>query len=138
MENWSLEKVIKHGYRSLFYSPPGTGKTLTTNLIGKSVGADVHRIDLSMVVSKYIVETKKNLANVFDLAENKNWILFFDKADALFGKGTQTSNANNRYANQEIAYLLQRIEDFPWVVILATNLMKHLRTFLYNRIFFYQ
>ena len=83
---------------------------------------DVYRIDLSMLVSKYIGETEKNLSNVFDQAENKRWILFFDEADSLFGKRTQTSNANDRFANQETSYLLQRIEDFPGVVILATNL----------------
>jgi hypothetical protein len=122
MQGWGFDRVIKPGYRSLFYGPSGTGKTLTACLIGDSVGADVYRIDLSMVVSKYIGETEKNLANVFDQAQNKNWILFFDEADALFGKRTQTSNAHDRYANQEISYLLQRVEDFPGVVILATNL----------------
>jgi len=122
MQEWGLEKSIKPGYRSLFYGPPGTGKTLTATLIGAEVGVDVYRIDLSMVVSKYIGETEKNLANVFDQAQNKNWILFFDEADALFGKRTQTSSSNDRYANQEVSYLLQRVEDFPGIVILATNL----------------
>ncbi|ALP53846.1 AAA family ATPase [Candidatus Tenderia electrophaga] len=122
MRQWGLEKSIKPGYRSLFYGPPGTGKTLTATLIGADVGADVYRIDLSMVVSKYIGETEKNLANVFDQAQSKHWILFFDEADALFGKRTQTSSSHDRYANQEISYLLQRIEDFPGIVILATNL----------------
>ena len=122
MDDWGLSKSIKPGYRSLFYGPPGTGKTLTATLIGAEVGADVYRIDLSMVVSKYIGETEKNLANVFDQAQNKNWILFFDEADALFGKRTQGSSSNDRYANQEVSYLLQRVEDFPGVVILATNL----------------
>ena len=122
LEDWGLDKVIKPGYRSLFYGPPGTGKTLTASLIGSIVGADVYRIDLSMVVSKYIGETEKNLANVFDQAQSKNWILFFDEADALFGKRTQASSSNDRYANQEISYLLQRVEDFPGVVILASNI----------------
>lgn len=122
MEKWGLEKSVKPGYRCLFYGPPGTGKTLTATLIGANAGLDVYRIDLSMVVSKYIGETEKNLANIFDQAKNKNWILFFDEADALFGKRTQTSSSNDRYANQEVSYLLQRIEDFPGVVILATNL----------------
>lgn len=122
MGQWGLEKSVKPGYRALFYGPPGTGKTLTATLIGSSVGVDVYRIDLSMIVSKYIGETEKNLANVFDQAENKNWILFFDEADALFGKRTQGSNSNDRHANQEISYLLQRVEDFPGVVILASNL----------------
>ncbi len=122
MEDWGLEKVVKPGYRSLFYGPPGTGKTLTASLIGSAVGADVYRIDLSMVVSKYIGETEKNLANVFDQAQSKNWILFFDEADSLFGKRTQANSSNDRYANQEISYLLQRVEDFPGVVILASNI----------------
>ncbi len=122
LRSWGLDKSVKPGYRTLFYGPPGTGKTLTASLIGKAVGADVYRIDLSMVVSKYIGETEKNLANVFDQAQNKNWILFFDEADSLFGKRTQTSNSNDRHANQEVSYLLQRVEDFPGVVILATNL----------------
>ena len=122
MQDWGLEKSIKPGYRSLFYGPPGTGKTLTATLIGAELGVDVYRIDLSMVVSKYIGETEKNLANVFDQAQHKNWILFFDEADALFGKRTQTTSSNDRHANQEISYLLQRVEDYPGVVILATNL----------------
>jgi ATPase family associated with various cellular activities (AAA) len=122
VSEWGLEKSIKPGYRSLFFGPPGTGKTLTATLLGASVGVDVYRIDLSMVVSKYIGETEKNLASVFDQAENKNWILFFDEADALFGKRTQTSSSNDRHANQEVSYLLQRVEDFPGVVILASNI----------------
>lgn len=87
---------------------------------------DVYRIDLSMVVSKYIGETEKNLAKVFDLAQNRNWILFFDEADALFGKRTTANSSNDRHANQEVAYLLQRIEDFPGTVILATNLLNNI------------
>jgi hypothetical protein len=126
LNDWGMNKRIKPGFRSLFYGPPGTGKTLTASLIGKSTGRDVYRVDLSMVVSKFIGETEKNLGNVFDQAENKNWILFFDEADALFGKRTQTSSSNDRYANQEVSYLLQRIEDFPGVIILATNLKANL------------
>ena len=126
INDWGMNKKIKPGFRTLFYGPPGTGKTLTASLLGKSAGLDVYRIDLSMVVSKFIGETEKNLANVFDQAENKNWILFFDEADALFGKRTQTSSSNDRHANQEVSYLLQRVEDFPGVVILATNLKANL------------
>lgn len=122
LKDWGLEKVLKRGYRSLFYGPPGTGKTLTASLLGKTTGLDVYRIDISKVVSKYIGETEKNLANVFDMAENKSWILFFDEADALFGKRTATSDSKDRYANQEVAYLLQRIEDYPGVILLSTNL----------------
>ena len=122
MRRWGLERNVKPGYRSLFYGPPGTGKTLTATLLGKEAQVDVYRIDLSKIVSKYIGETEKNMANVFDQAQHKNWILFFDEADALFGKRTEGSSSNDRHANQEVAYLLQRIEDFPGVVILASNL----------------
>lgn len=126
MKEWGLARFLKAGYRSLFYGPPGTGKTLAATLLGKKNGMDVYRIDLSMIVSKYIGETEKNLAKVFDLAENRNWILFFDEADALFGKRTSTNTSNDRHANQEVAYLLQRIEDFPGTVILATNLRSNI------------
>jgi len=122
LNQWQLGRVLKRGYRSLFYGPPGTGKTLTASLLGKAAGIDVYRIDLSMVVSKYIGETEKNLAQVFDQAERRRWILFFDEADALFGKRTATASSNDRHANQEVSYLLQRVEDFPGIVILATNL----------------
>lgn len=124
--NKQLIKRIKPGYRALFYGPPGTGKSLTVSLLGKSTNRDVYRVDLSQLVSKYIGETEKNLANIFNQAENKNWILFFDEADALFGKRSQTKDAQDRYANQEIAYLLQRIEDHPSVILLATNLKGNL------------
>jgi hypothetical protein len=122
LHEWQLARKIKPGFRSLFYGPSGTGKTLTASLLGKTTGLDVYRVDLSLVVSKWIGETEKNLANVFDQAETNDWILFFDEADALFGKRTQTTSAHDRYANQEVAYLLQRVEDFPGVAILATNL----------------
>lgn len=126
MEEWGLSRFLKAGYRSLFYGPPGTGKTLAATLLGKKNHMDVYRIDLSMIVSKYIGETEKNLARVFDLAENRNWILFFDEADALFGKRTSTNTSNDRHANQEVAYLLQRIEDFSGMIILATNLRSNI------------
>ena len=126
MEEWGLKRILKPGYRALFYGPPGTGKTLAATLLGKKNNMDVYRVDLSMIVSKYIGETEKNLAKVFDLAENRNWILFFDEADALFGKRTSTNTSNDRHANQEVAYLLQRIEDFPGTVILATNLKSNI------------
>ncbi|MBK6788762.1 MAG: ATP-binding protein [Betaproteobacteria bacterium] len=122
LRDWGLQQAVKPGWRSLFHGPPGTGKTLTATLLGQAVGADVYRIDLSMVVSKYIGETEKNLAGVFDQAQHRHWILFFDEADALFGKRTSTSSSNDRYANQEVSYLLQRVEDFPGTVILASNL----------------
>ena len=119
--DWGMSKKLRKGYRCLFYGPPGTGKTMTACLLGKDTNRDVYRIDLSLVVSKYIGETEKNLSNIFDQAENKNWILFFDEADALFGKRTSVSDAHDRYANQEVSYLLQRIEDYNGLVLLASN-----------------
>jgi ATPase family associated with various cellular activities (AAA) len=126
MNVWGMKKKLKPGFKSLFYGPPGTGKTLTACIIGKQCGMDVYRIDLSMMISKYIGETEKNLSNIFSMAENKNWILFFDEAEALFGKRTGVSDAHDRFANQEVSYLLQRIEDFNGIVILATNLKSNI------------
>lgn len=115
----NLGRRTKPGYRALFYGPPGTGKTLTASLLGKQFGLDVYRIDLSLVVSKYIGETEKNLQQIFDRGED--WVLFFDEADALFGKRTNVQSAHDRFANQEVSYLLQKIEEHPGLVILATN-----------------
>ena len=126
MHDWQMAAKLRPGYRSLFYGPPGTGKTMTACLLGKSTGRDVYRIDLSMVVSKYIGETEKNLARVFDQAEGRGWILFFDEADALFGKRSETRDAHDRYANQEVAFLLQRIETFDGIAILASNLRENI------------
>lgn len=121
MRDWGMQKKLKPGYRTLFYGPPGTGKTLTATLLGKYTGREVFKIDLSMVVSKFIGETEKNLSQLFNRAENKNWILFFDEADALFSKRTNVRDAHDKYANQEAAFLLQRVETFDGLVILATN-----------------
>ena len=118
---WGMKKHILPGFRTLFYGPSGTGKTLTAALIGKEFDRPVYRIDLSQVVSKYIGETEQNLEKIFNLAENKDWILLFDEADALFGKRTNTKSSNDRYANQEVSYLLQRVERFNGLVILTSN-----------------
>jgi len=126
MTDWGLDNKIKPGYRTLFYGPPGTGKTLTATLLGKNANREVYRVDLSMIVSKYIGETEKNLSKIFDVGQHKDWILFFDEADSLFGKRTATSSSNDRYANQQTGYLLQRIEDYPGVVILASNLKENM------------
>lgn len=128
MKDWGLSGKVKPGYRVLFYGAPGTGKTLTATLLGKYTGRDVYRIDLSLVVSKYIGETEKNLSRLFDKAANKEWILFFDEADAIFGKRTSVRDAHDKYANQEVSYLLQRIESHPGLVILASNLKSNLDT----------
>jgi len=126
-------KNIKPGFKVLFTGPPGTGKTLTASLLGKYCQMDVYRIDLSMVVSKYIGETEKNLSRVFDMADSKNWILFFDEADALFGKRSNTSDSHDRYANQEVSFLLQRMEDFDGLVILSSNFKKNIDEAFFRR-----
>lgn len=117
-----LGRKIKEGYKVVFYGPSGTGKTLVAGLIGKKYDRDVYRIDLSQLSSKYIGETEKNIDNLFKQARNKNWILFFDEGESLFGKRSQMGQSNERYGNQQVGFLLQRMEDHPGVVILATNL----------------
>ena len=121
LHDWGMKRKLKMGYRALFYGSPGTGKTLTASLLGKYTDKDVYKIDISMVVSKFIGETEKNLANLFAKAESKNWILFFDEADALFGTRTSVRDAHDKYANQEVSYLLQRVENYDGLVILASN-----------------
>lgn len=125
-EDENLKRKVKPGYRVLFYGPSGTGKTLTAALLGKEFQKEVYRIDLSQIVSKYIGETEKNLESVFRKAESKNWILFFDEADALFGKRTNVQSSHDKYANQEVSYLLQRVEDYPGLMILASNFKTNL------------
>src|SRR5262249_52070183 len=126
MHEWNIAARVRPGHRALFHGPPGTGKTLTAALLGQSPRRDVYRVDLSLVVSKCIGETEKNLSRVFARAQRQDWILFFDEADALFGKRTETKDAHDRYANQEVAYLLQRLETFDGVVLLASNMRENL------------
>jgi len=121
LKKWDMTKRLKSGYRALFYGTSEKQKTLTASLLGRYTNKDVYRIDLSLVVSKYIGETEKNLSALFDRAKNKDWILFFDEADALFGKRTGVKDAHDKYANQEVSYLLQRMEEYAGLAILATN-----------------
>lgn len=121
MQDWQMHEKLKPGYRVLFHGPSGTGKTMTATLLGKYTGREVFRVDLSTIVSKYIGETEKNLEKLFAKADHKDWILFFDEADALFGKRTEVNDSHDRYANQEVSYLLQRVENFSGLVILSTN-----------------
>ncbi|WEK18038.1 MAG: ATP-binding protein [Candidatus Pedobacter colombiensis] len=122
-----LEEISKQliqgqtSMKTFFFGSPGTGKTLAAMLIGKTVQRDVYRVDLSRIVSKHIDETKEKLDRIFDTATNNGWILFFDEADALFGKRSSVKGAHDRYANQEVAYLLQKIEEFPGILILTSN-----------------
>jgi SpoVK/Ycf46/Vps4 family AAA+-type ATPase len=105
----------------LLYGADKQHKTDAAALIGDHLKQEVYRIDLSAIVSKYIGETEKNLENIFTRAAEKNWVLFFDEADALFGKRTEVKDSHDRYANAEISYLLQKIEQYPQLVVLATN-----------------
>ncbi len=125
-EDWGFSKYHKQGFKALFHGHSGTGKTLAATLLGNATGMPVYRIDLSAIVSKYIGETEKNLSRLFQKAEYRNWILFFDEADALFGKRTQVQQSHDRYANQEVAFLLQRLETYPGLVILASNIKSNI------------
>jgi len=114
------------GLSILFAGPSGTGKTMAADVLARALGLDLYKIDVSAVVSKYIGETEKNLARIFAEAMTSNAILFFDEADALFGKRTQVRDAHDRYANVEISYLLQKMEEYEGMVVLATNLRKNM------------
>jgi len=120
-ENVNTRDSLRNGFRALFYGPAGTGKSLTAAILGNELDTEVYEIDLSHLVSKYIGETEKNLELLFESAESKGWILFFDEADALFGKRTGVKDSHDKYANQEINYLLQRIEDYNGLVIVSSN-----------------
>ncbi len=125
---WGFARKLSlgKGLNALFAGPSGTGKTMAAEIIAGELALELYKIDLSSVVSKYIGETEKNLARIFAEAETSNAILFFDEADALFGKRSEVRDAHDRYANIEISYLLQRMEEYEGVVILATNLRKNM------------
>jgi AAA+ superfamily predicted ATPase len=135
---WGFGQKLSHGkgLSVLFSGPSGTGKTMGAEVIAHDLRLDLYKIDLSGVVSKYIGETEKNLAKVFHEAETSNVILFFDEADALFGKRTEVSDAHDRYANIETSYLLQKMEEYEGVVILATNLRENMDDAFIRRIRF--
>jgi SpoVK/Ycf46/Vps4 family AAA+-type ATPase len=123
MDEWGFSRRFSYGrgLSALFSGPPGTGKTMIAGLIAKELGLELFRVDLSRVVSKWVGETEKNLGTAFDEAKNARAILLFDEADALFGKRTEVKSSNDRYANLETNYLLQRIESFEGIVLLTTN-----------------
>ena len=122
-EKWGFGARLSRGrgISALFSGPPGTGKTMAADVLANELRLDLYRIDLSQVVSKYIGETEKNLRRVFDAAEQSGAVLFFDEADALFGKRSEVKDSHDRYANIEVSYLLQRMEDYRGLAILATN-----------------
>jgi len=125
---WGFDRKLSHGkgLSVLFSGPPGTGKTMAAEVIAGDLRVDLYKVDLSGVVSKYIGETEKNLSRIFREAETSNAILFFDEADALFGKHTEVSDAHDRYANIETSYLLQKMEEYEGIVVLATNLRENM------------
>jgi SpoVK/Ycf46/Vps4 family AAA+-type ATPase len=135
---WGFDQKLSlgKGLNILFSGPPGTGKTMAADVIARDLHLELYKIDLSQVVSKYIGETEKNLAKVFEEAETSNAILFFDEADALFGKRSEVKDAHDRYANIEIGYLLQRMEEYEGIVILATNLNKNMDEAFLRRMHF--
>ncbi|HEY90607.1 MAG TPA: ATP-binding protein [Dehalococcoidia bacterium] len=127
-EDWNFnhKSTQGKGLNALFTGPSGTGKTMAASIIANGLGLDMYRTDLSSIVSKYIGETEKNLDRMFSEAQNSNSILFFDEADALFGKRSEVRDSHDRYANIETAYLLQKMEEYDGIAILATNLGKNL------------
>jgi hypothetical protein len=127
-DTWGFDGKLAmgKGLSVLFAGPPGTGKTMAADVLAYGLGLSLYKIDVSAVVSKYIGETEKNLARIFAEAATSNAILFFDEADALFGKRTQVRDAHDRYANVEISYLLQKMEEYDGIVVLATNLRKNM------------
>jgi DNA polymerase III delta prime subunit len=135
---WGFDRKLSlgKGLNALFSGPPGTGKTMAAEVIASELQLDLYRIDLSQVVSKYIGETEKNLHQIFLEAQAGNAILFFDEADALFGKRSEVKDAHDRYANIEVGYLLQKMEEYEGVAILATNLSQHIDEAFLRRMHF--
>jgi SpoVK/Ycf46/Vps4 family AAA+-type ATPase len=127
-DRWGFDRKLSlgKGINVLFSGPPGVGKTMAAEVFANELDLDLFKIDLSQIVSKYIGETEKNLNRVFDEARASNAILFFDEADALFGKRSEVRDSHDRYANIEIAYLLQKMDEYEGLSVLATNLKQNL------------
>jgi len=138
MNEWGFAQKMPYGraLSALFHGPPGTGKTLAACVLANDLGVDVYRIDLSQIVSKWVGETEKNLARVFDTASRSKAIILFDEADSLFGKRTEVRTAVDRYSNLEVNYLLQRLEDFDGVTVLTTNFPENIDSAFKRRIRF--
>ena len=128
LEDWGFGRKLSlgRGVSALFAGPPGTGKTMAAEIVARELGLDLYRIDLSGVVSKWVGETEKNLDRIFRAAGHANAILLFDEAEALFGKRSEVQDSHDRYANVEISYLLQKMEAYEGVAILATNRIEDL------------
>lgn len=128
LEQWKLQQKIAYGtgISMVFAGPPGTGKTMAAQVIASRLGMELYKVELASVVSKFIGETEKNLEDIFEQARKSQVILFFDEADVLFGKRTEVRDSNDKYSNMEAAFLLQKMEEYPGVVILATNLLQNM------------
>jgi AAA+ superfamily predicted ATPase len=137
-QTWGFERRLSlgKGLNVLFSGTPGTGKTMAAEVLARELQLDLYRIDLSQIVSKYIGETEKNLDRIFTAADSSNAILLFDEADALFGKRSEVKDAHDRYANLEVAYLLQKMEEYEGITILTTNLRQNLDEAFTRRIRF--
>ncbi|MEU6592098.1 ATP-binding protein [Streptomyces sp. NPDC046881] len=133
-QEWGFPPLPSSGVVALFSGPSGTGKTLAAEIIAGELGLDLYKVSLSSVVSKYIGETEKNLERIFGAAAAGDLVLFFDEADALFGKRSEVSDSRDRYANIEVAYLLQRLESYDGIVVLATNLRRNIDDAFLRRI----
>lgn len=135
-DEWKLKNTILYGrgLSMLFTGPPGTGKTMAAQVIANELHLEIYRVDLSQIVSKYIGETEKNLAEIFDSAKKSNVILLFDETDALFGKRTEVKDSHDKHANLETAYLLQKMEEYDGITIMTTNLSENLDNAFFRRI----
>jgi SpoVK/Ycf46/Vps4 family AAA+-type ATPase len=122
-DTWNMSRIMatSRGLTALFQGPPGTGKTLVAGVIARELGLDLYQVDLSKVMSKWIGETERNLSAIFDAAEDGQVVLLFDESDSLFAKRTEVRSSNDRYANLEVNYLLQRLDSFEGIAILTTN-----------------
>lgn len=139
VEDWGFAKksFYGNGISAVFYGSPGTGKTMAAQVLAGELGMELYKIDLSRLVSKYIGETEKNLGEVFDAARRRNIILFFDEADALFARRSEVTGSNDRYANMETGYLLQKLEEYDGMAVLATNFINNLDEAFKRRIHFF-
>lgn len=137
-EEWGFRKKSPYGNGlcALFYGSPGTGKTMAVQVMANELGIDLYRIDLSQLVSKYIGETQKNISDLFNRAKNINAMLFFDEADSMFAKRSEVKDSNDRYANADTAFLLQKLEDYEGITILATNYVNNIDDAFKRRIKF--
>lgn len=136
MNHWGMQSKYPYGYciSALFCGSPGTGKTMAVHVIASMLRMELYKVDLSQIADKYIGETEKRLEEVFSRAEKTNVILFFDEADAVLGKRSEVHEAKDKYANTEVSYLLQRIEEYDGIVIMATNNLQNIDKAFLRRI----